>query len=225
MARNLDSFLPKSEQTPLDVGIPVFWMDASDSRSYIKNGSGEVLGGVEKSPFAGRFGQDSPGGTAPVMTTINGRSAFIPNDGFRSPGANIPKNEVVVFIVFSDNDGTLLENSSSDIVFSTTASQISGADGGALAELADDEAHIMLATWDVVSGDLFVKFDDQDGVVVDNDTSLITSGVVSERWFAGVTTGGTVGEVIVYANSLNTLNLNRLGKYLCTKWNLLWSGI
>jgi hypothetical protein len=237
MAINLDSFLPKSEQTPVNSGNqPILWIDGSDHSNLILNGNNEVFGFLDKSFIGGRFVQldFSSSVSIPVLGRLKNRSAFVgtPVNGIYGVDFFAPTSELVIFVTYFNNDGVIITNGAGDFVIDSSGISVSGASASP-AELSDSDYHILALKWDAVSGDLFVKFDDQDGSVVDNDTTLLSGSIgggPSDIYFlnnVGVASGttGSVGEVIIYGKSLSDLQFNRVGKYLCTKWGLLWSDI
>lgn len=237
MARNLDSFLPKSDAAPNDAGIPVLWFDADDRGNQILNSNNELLGGFTSDPFRNRFGQIDPANaTSPQIVSQGSRRSVLgtPADGVLVPGAIIPKNEVTLFLVYYGNDDGMLANDGGDIVINDSAIVVSGVSESTAGvdRLDDDDGHILLVKWDAVSGECFVKFDDQDGFVsASTSTAEITAGISGNSWHVANDDSGTagttgrVGEAIVYANTINDLHINRLGRYLCAKWNLLWSDV
>lgn len=233
MSRNLDSFLPKSERTPMDAGFPIIWVDGSDSSARILNGNNEVLGGVDKSFYRHSIEQSTPGAAShPSLRMLGNRSAFTTSNvnGLLLKNAIVPSVEVTMFFVYDDNDGTLIESDSGDIIVSATAITVGSAAGAAPAKLSDADPHILMVRWDAVSGALVYKIDEDAAVTLDTNTTRITTGI-AEPWFLLNTDGqndgvtGAVGEIIVYGTFLPNFQVNRLGKYLCTKWNGLWSDI
>ena len=232
MSVSRDSFLPQSEQTPRDAGIPLFWVDASDSTRRIINGNHEVLGGYDKSEFRHRMRQSSPSvGSPPSLRAFGKRQGFTTStvNGLALEFPFSPISEVTMFFVYDDNDGTLLENDDASIVVSDSAITVGSATGVAPAKLSDDDPHILVVYWSASDGDLWYKFDNDSPVVLDTDTTRLAGS--SQNWallnnFAqddGVT--GVVGEIIVYGSRLQSFYLNRVGKYLCSKWELNWSDI
>ena len=233
MSRNLDSFLPKSEMTPMDVGNPFIWMDASDTAHRVLNNNNEVVGFFDKGRVGTYFGQQVPGAAShPSVKMLGNRSAFTTTaiNGFKSTIAlPLPLTEVTMFFVYDDNDGTLLETESEGLVVSDAAITVGSATGAAPAKLSDADPHILMVHWDAVSGQLYYKFDEDAKVLLaTNTTRLSVAGEVvyvmnTDGANNGVT--GAVGEVIVFPTRLQDFQINRVGKYLCTKWNGLWSDV
>jgi hypothetical protein len=232
MSSNRDSFLPQSEKTPIDVGIPIFWVDASDASRRIVNGNHEVLGGFEKSEFKHRMRQSSPSvGSPPSLRSFGKKQGFTTSvvNGLALEFPFSPISEVTMFFVYDDNNGTLLENDDGSIVVSDSEITVGSATGAAPAKLSDNDPHILVIYWSTSDGNLWYKFDGDSPVILDTDTTRLSG--TSQNWallnnFAqdnGVT--GVVGEIILYGSRLQSFHINRVGKYLCSKWDLNWSDI
>ena len=232
MSISRDSFLPQSEQTPKNVGIPLFWVDGSDTTRLIINGNNEVLGGFDKSEFRHRLRQSSPSvGSPPSLRFFSRRSGFTTTNvnGLALEFPFSPISEVTLFFTYDNNDGTLLENDDASIVVSDSVITVGSATGAAPAKLSDDDPHVLVVYWSTSDGKLWYKFDEDTPVTLDTNTSRMTG--TSQNWallnnFAqnnGVT--GVVGEIIAYGSLLQPFQINKVGKYLCTKWDLHWSDI
>ena len=232
MSRNLDSALPKSEMTPRDVGFPYLWVDAADSTKRVLNTSNELIGVVDKSHFGHYFGQSVPGAAShPSATVLGSKGAFTTTaiNGLFAAGVPMPLTEVTMFFVYDGNDGTLLETEAEGLVVSDAAITVGSATGAAPAKLSDADTHILMVYWDAASGELWYKFDEDAKVLLDTDTTRLT--LLSDDVYLMNTDGdnngvtGAVGEIIMYPTKLPAFQMNRVGKYLCTKWNALWADV
>lgn len=236
MSRNLDSFLPKSEQTPRDAGSPVLWYDGDDTSARILTGSNEIFGGFEKSRYENRLEQiDVTATNWPSVGTIGARAGMQGStlNGLRAAGTAVPTVEYTSFAVYSDNDDFIHANNTNEFWIRDDTVKVSDVTSASQPKLTDGEAHIIMVRWGVTQGatpgDVVVKFDDDDAVIVGNTTTRVEE--VSFWWNIGnsvaanLGTTGVVGEVIVYPTFLPDFQVNRLGKYLCVKWNLLWSDV
>jgi len=232
MSRNLDSFLPKSEMTPFDVGLPLLWMDAADASHRFLNGNNEVIGFFNKGLAGTYFRQSAPSAIShPSIKMLGNKSAFQTTNinGFFGAAVPMPLAEVTMFFVYDDNDGTIIESETANVIVSTTAITVGSATGAAPAKLSDDDPHILMVHWNAADGELYYKIDEDAQVLLDTNTTRLTAGV--DDMYLMNTDGqndgtiGAVGEVLMYGTKLSTLKMNRVGKYLCTKWNGLWSDV
>jgi hypothetical protein len=232
MSRNLDSFLPKSEMTPFDVGLPLLWMDAADSSQRFLNGNNEVIGFFNKG-FAGNyFAQSTPGAAShPSIKMLGNKAAFQTTNinGFKGLAVPMPLSEITMFFVYDDNAGTILESENASLIVSDAAITVGSATGAAHAKLGDDDPHILMVHWNAANGELWYKFDEDDSALLDTNTTRLSAA--TDDIYLMNTDGqddgtiGAVGEIIVYGTKLPTFQMNRVGKYLCTKWNGLWSDV
>jgi hypothetical protein len=225
-------FLPNSaDATPLAAGKILSWYDFADLSTLITNSPSEnrISYVMDKGPFNMLLETDSSTGTAIEVAAFpsvgrtcakgNGSNFFV--DG-SSINVASPVSQFTCFCVFSDNGGTLFNYDGGGIVASTSSVVVNGNSVAAPAELSDDDAHIMMLQWDYVSGDVVIKFDEQDSAVINNETSRFSAG------FTGIElVSGTVlfGEFIMFSDFLQALQVNRVGNYLCRKWGLTWSDV
>lgn len=232
MSRYSTSFLPKSEMTPMDVGLPLLWMDAADSSLRFLNGNNEVIGFQSKTIFGNYFRQSTPGAAShPSIQMLASKAAFTTTNinGFFGAAVPQPLSEVTMFFVYDDNDGTLLETETGSIIVSATEITVGSATGSAPAKLSDNDPHILVVHWVSADGKLWYKFDEDDTTLLDTNTARLTAGtddvylLNTDGQNDGVT--GATGEIIVFGTLLQDFQINRVGKYLATKWNGLWTDV
>jgi len=224
---------PDADEVQGNLGNFLFWYDFSDSRNLVVQQS--VLYAAAPRPEAlvnVVVRADDP--TTNAMTTdfINGVLSHSGTSADMFEGVNTvtATSQMTAFLVVAGDTEDVIFQLGSLILWNTKA-EIGGGTQGYFQSGDTGNPHILVVRWNGTSGNVESKRDDGDFALIASDHTDFHSNP-SVVYVAGTSEGppspgfdGKLGEVMVSADHMTFAEMNKVGNYLCNKWQISWSDI